>query len=68
MDVETLGDTLSDAHALIKALADTEAEIALYSELDRFSDAQELVDKIAEVEAETLGHTRRCAGTGRAAG
>ena len=70
VDVETLGDTVSDAHALVKSLADTVAEVEVETPGETRGDAQALLDTVAalvsEVEGETLWrHTGRCVGTGR---
>ena len=68
-----LGDTLSDANALVETLAHTVAEVASLSEGDIRGNAQALVDTLADsledLEAETLWtNTERYAGTGRDAG
>ena len=44
VDVETLGDTLSDVHTLVELLANTVAEVAPFSEGARLSHAQALVE------------------------
>ena len=52
MDVETLHDTLSDAHALVKSLAYTVAEVEGETLGDTLSDAQALVESLADTVAE----------------
>ena len=46
MDVETLGDTVSDGHALVKSLADTVAEEEDETPGDTRGDAQALFDSL----------------------
>ena len=62
MEAKTLGDTLSDVHALVESLADTVAEVKAETPGDTRGDAQALVntlaDTLAEVETETVGDTR----------
>ena len=55
MDVETLGDTVSDAHAMVKSLADTVAEVKVESLADAQAPVDTVADSLAEVDVETLG-------------
>ena len=61
MEAETVGDTLSDAQALVDRLADSLSEVEGETLGDTLSDAQALVhtmdDSQAKVEAETLSDT-----------
>ena len=61
MEALTLGDALSDGHALIDALNDTLAEVERDITVDALDDAQTLVDTLADslpqVEVVTLRDT-----------
>ena len=48
MEAETLGDTLSDAQALVATLADSLAEVEAEALGDTLSDAQAMVDTVAD--------------------
>ena len=49
MEAETVGDTLSDAQALVDRLADSLAEVEADTLGDTLSNAQALVDTLADL-------------------
>ena len=70
VEAETLGDTRSDAHALVDTLADSLAEVEAETPFDTRSDTQALLDPVADSLAEGKGrdtsrHTGRFVRTGR---
>ena len=54
MEAETLGDTLSDAQALIDKVADSLAEVKVDTLGDTLSDVQALVETVADSLAEVV--------------